>query len=246
MYRSGSAFARSLALLVAEGSLLALPAAGNAQAAEETDIISTREDAHDRLTVPVWIGKQGPYRFLIDTGAQNTVVSSILASELSLRPGGKATIVTVAGGHAVNTAEVDGILLGRRRSGGLRAPILERTHIGADGILGIDSLQGQRVLFDFSRNLVAIDRAKELGGDTGFEIVVHASRRDKQLIMTHAAVDGVRTEVVVDTGSDATIGNRALRQALSRKMRSLPATLYSVTGHAIAADIAAACAHLDG
>ena len=46
-------------------------------------------DRYERLTVPVMIDGQGPYRFLIDTGAQATVVTHRIVDDLGLpaRPG---------------------------------------------------------------------------------------------------------------------------------------------------------------
>ncbi|HEU0284619.1 MAG TPA: aspartyl protease family protein, partial [Sphingomicrobium sp.] len=41
-------------------------------------------DGHDRMTVPVLVAGHGPYRFLIDTGADRTAISSDLARQLRL------------------------------------------------------------------------------------------------------------------------------------------------------------------
>jgi len=54
--------------------------------------------------------------------------------------------------------------------------IFDAQNIGADGIIGIDSLPGQRVLLDFGRNLMTVGDARSLGGDKGYEIVVTARR----------------------------------------------------------------------
>ena len=133
--------------------------------------------------------------------------------------------------------EVDQIDLGRRSFYGIIAPLLEGVDIGADGIIGLDSLQDQRVLLDFRQKLVAIGDAKTLGGNRGYDIVVVARRRSGQLIMTNAQIDGVDTDVVIDTGAETSIGNRALQRALSRGRATEQTTLTSVTGQQIIADI---------
>ena len=142
-------YSSSLPLLIAALAIPEIHGASGAQEAGQADIISTRTDASERLTVPVQIGEHGPFRFLIDTGSQNTVVSSAVARELALPKGQQARLIGVAGSQTVDTVEIDQIDLGRRSYYGLLVPLLEREHIGADGILGIDSLQGQRVLLDF-------------------------------------------------------------------------------------------------
>ena len=208
--------------------------------AGDTDVVQGDADRYSRMTVPVRIGNSGPLDFLIDTGAQNTVIATSVATRLALPAGRRATVIGIAGRQQVDTVEVDEILLGRRSFYGVLAPLLEREHIGADGILGIDSLQDQRVLLDFRRNLIAVDDAKALGGDRGYEIIVRARRRSGQLIMTEATIDGIHVDVVIDTGAQSTIGNPALQRALARRMQSNPALLSSVTGQQALAEVGVA------
>lgn len=211
--------------------------AQEAQPQSAADIVAIRKDQWSRMTVPVKVGNQGPFRFLVDTGSQNTVLSTDLAARLALVPNRKARLVSVAGTQLVDTVEIDQIDLGSRSFYSLTAPLLESEHMGADGILGLDSLQDQRVLIDFRKGLMAIDEARNLGGGRGFDIVVTARRRSGQLIMTEARLDGVKVQVVIDTGAETSIGNRALQKALARKRKHGQVELLSVTGHQINADL---------
>jgi predicted aspartyl protease len=220
--------------------LTALPIAAGQNAATEAstvDVIKADHDGHGRMTVPVRIGGRGPYDFLIDTGAERTVLARGLAERLGLVPNGRATLMGVAGSLGVDLVDVAEVKLGSRSFYDLSAPLLEGSHIGADGIIGLDGLQNQRVLIDFKRNLIAVDDARALGGNRGYEIIVRARRRGDQLIMTNALVDGVKTDVVIDTGAQNSIGNRALQRALTRKRLSEQTKLTSVTGQQIVADV---------
>lgn len=226
-----------MALLISAALFPQVHGSQGAQEAGEIDVIAVVRDADSRMTVPVRIGQKGPFRFLIDTGSQNTVVAVSLAQEIGLQPDSRAMVVSVAGSQMADTVVLDEIALGRRSYYGLVAPLLEREDIGADGIIGLDGLQGQRVLIDFMRNIIVVGEARRTSGDRGFEIVVRARRRSGQLIMTDAMIDGVRVSVVIDTGAEGTIGNRALQRALSRRQVIAQAELSSVTGHTIIADV---------
>ena len=202
------------------------------------DVVKADLDQHDRMTVPVRIGQAGPFDFLVDTGAERTVLARDVALRLRLPTSGTGLLIGIAGTQSVDLVEVDEINLGRRSFYGLTAPLLEGRNIGADGIIGLDSLQDQRVLLDFDKKRMAIGDAAQLGGSRGFEIVVQARRRSGQLIMTNAVIDGIRTDIVIDTGSDSSIGNRALQKALAKRHKGETTRLESVTGQTIMADIA--------
>lgn len=207
------------------------------QQASQVDVIEIGIDREARMTVPVTIGKHGPFEFMIDTGAQNTVLSTGLASRLALPITGRAKLTGIAGSETVDMVEIEQIDLGKRSYYGLLTPLLKASDMGADGIIGLDSLQGQRVQIDFRKGLIAVSDSKSLGGNRGYEIVVTARRKSGQLIMADAEIDGVRVEVVIDTGSDVSIGNPALQRKLSRRGHQEQTTLNSVTGQSIAASL---------
>lgn len=208
-------------------------------AASDADVISARDMAEARMAVDVKIGPHGPFRFLVDTGAQNTVVGEALATRLALPPGPDAVVTGIAGVLPVRTVILEEITLGRRQYYGLLAPLLQEANIGADGIIGVDSLQGQRLLIDFRRERLVIDEPRNAGTKEGYEIVVTARRRSGQLVMTDARIDGVRVSVILDTGADGSIGNLPLLAALGKRGTTLvPIVITSVTGQSAPAHIA--------
>lgn len=203
-----------------------------------SETIQGKADSERRLTVPVRIAGSGPFHFVVDTGSQRSIVASSLAAQLALPPSYMVNIVDVGGRQEVATAVAKELGIGTRTYRNLVMPVLQDEHMAAAGIIGTDNMQGQRVLFDFARNLLQIGHPKALGGNRGYDIVVTARRQSGQLIITRAEVDGVRVNVVIDTGAETSIGNRALQRALSRRSESRPITLISVTGSEIAADYA--------
>lgn len=197
----------------------------------ELEVLEIDRERYDRMTVPVTIQGQGPYDFLIDTGAQATVLSRALADELQLFERKTATLVGMASVQQVETTSIEDFTLGSRSFYIRQAPVVEGAHIGeADGILGIDSLQDQRVLLDFAQRKIAVADAEQLGGNSGYEIVVKARERLGQMIITSARLDGVKVEVIVDTGAQSSIGNMALLERLRRNRKLADTEMTDING----------------
>jgi len=206
----------------------------------QTEDIAFHDDGFDRMTVPVRLSGTGPYRFLVDTGADRTAISRELAAKLQLQSGNNASLHSVAGVSTVATANVPNLQLTRKNVKVVDAPLLERANIGADGILGVDSLRSQRVLFDFEAQTMSIvpSQSREQIDEAG-SIVVRATRRNGRLVVTRATANGRRLTVVLDTGSQISIGNSALRRELLRTNQlkgSHQVELESVTGQTITGD----------
>lgn len=199
--------------------------------------LALARDRYRGLTVPVTIGGAGPFRFLVDTGAQATVITSRVAGPLALTPSGRAQLVAMGSSRMVETIELDNLEFANRTFSGLTAPLLEDQNVGADGILGLDTLQGLRVLIDFREDRMSVADAHELGGNNGYEIVVRARRKLGQMIITDADIDGVRTAVIIDTGAQGSHGNEALRRRLRAREEHVLESL-DVNGFSLRSDIA--------
>ncbi|HUE78820.1 MAG TPA: retroviral-like aspartic protease family protein [Sphingomicrobium sp.] len=199
-----------------------------------TQDIAFKIDRHDRMTVPVRLGGRGPYRFLVDTGADRTAVSTAIAAELGLTNGPMARLHSVTGTSMVRTANVPRLELTNDRVRSVEAPLLEAVHMGADGILGVDSLRSQRVLFDFKARIISIvPSERRIERAEKGTIVVRGKLRRGHLIVTKAKANGVAMTVVLDTGSEITLGNVALWNKLHKRRRLAPAErieMTSVTG----------------
>jgi predicted aspartyl protease len=207
--------------------------AGTAEPAATQDV-AFQIDRHARMTVPVLLAGRGPYRFLVDTGADRTAVSTALAAELGLASGRVATLHSVTGTSQVKTANIPALQLTSDGPRSVEAPLLERAHMGADGILGVDLLRSQRVTFDFrSRMISIVPSARRRERDEAGTIVVTGKLRRGHLIVTRASANGTGLTMVLDTGSELSLGNAALRAKLEARRRlgtPEPIEMTSVTG----------------
>lgn len=205
-----------------------------------TQDVAFKLDRHERMTVQVHLGGRGPYRFLVDTGADRTAVSTAIASQLGLIDGPRATLHSITGTSFVRTANVPQIELSHNRVRSVDAPLLEAANMGADGILGVDSLRSQRVLFDFKARMISIvPSAQRAKRDEDGTIVVNGKLRRGHLIVTTATANSVPLTVVLDTGSEMTLGNAELRSRLERRHRlgeGQRIEMMSVTGEKIVGD----------
>jgi predicted aspartyl protease len=125
-------------------------------------------------------------------------------------------------------------LLGGSR---IEAPTLEAQHLGADGLLGLDTLQGRTLTIDFDRRqmtvLAAGKRRRTVRAAPG-EIVVTARSVFGQLVVTDALYRGTRVRVILDTGAAVTMGNLALQRHVGRRTLT-PIAVTSVTGSVLQA-----------
>jgi len=180
----------------------------------QTEDVRFKNAADERMTVAVRLSGAGPYQFLVDTGADRTAVSSDLVNKLKLQSGTHAELHSVTGVSTVTTAKVPSLEL-TRASKSVEAAVLESANMGADGIVGADMLRSQRVQFDFETKTMSI--VPSATPDFRYEpgtIVVEARRKNGRLVVVDAVADGQPLTVVLDTGSQVTIGNSALRQRL--------------------------------
>jgi predicted aspartyl protease len=221
--------------------LEAVPGYAHIDRTTTTEDIRLKRDRYDRMTVPVRLSGQGPYRFLVDTGADRTAVSTALAARLKLVEGPKATLHSVTGSSPVRTANVPRLQLGTDRTRSLEAPLLEAEHMGADGILGVDSLRSQRVLFDFKAGTLSIvPSAKKPSREDKGTIVVQGKLKNGHLIVTDATAQDMPVTIVLDTGAQMTIGNEAMRRKLVERRRlgaPQPVVMVSVTGEKLVGNV---------
>ena len=193
----------------------------------------------DRMTVPVRLAGAGPYQFLVDTGADRTAVSRQLVAKLNLPSAGDAALHSVSGVSNVSTAKVYNLQLTRTPET-VDAAVLDGANLGADGIVGVDLLRSQRVQFDFEKKTMSIvpSATPDFNDERG-TIVVRAKRKNGRLVVTDAVANDEPLTVVLDTGSQVSIGNRALRRRLlgdNLVNINQSVELESVTGQRIVGD----------
>lgn len=183
------------------------------------------------MTVPVRVNGQGPFQFVVDTGANRTVVSEQLAASIGLRDVGTEDVHGIVGVESHRTCIIDRLQADTVVATGIRSPILPQERLGADGLLGVDVLRGRLVTLDFQHRNLRIDaplrRGEDLSsfdmrltasgaiGPSGAPIVVAARYRFGQLIVVDCDINGHRITAFLDSGSQSTVANFNLRRLVA-------------------------------
>jgi predicted aspartyl protease len=199
---------------------LSVPAGTGVRAPVEDEALyaaRTRLDRIGRILAPVMINGQGPFRFVLDSGANHSVVTARLAEQLHLiRSPDAATLLNgVTGSELVPTANVARLETGDLVQTDLRVPVLENVMGGADGILGMQGFEGMRITVDFLADRVTIARSHNQRAPWNF-YTAHGRLKFGRLLVVDARVGGVSAKAVIDTGAERTLANLALRDALLR------------------------------
>ena len=203
------------------------------------DDINARK-VETRMSVEVLVNGRGPYRFLVDSGADTSVVGLRIAHDLQLPLGTPAVLNGMTDRSIVDRVKVDRLTLGPSTIHNLQVPALREQDLGGQGMIGIDALVRQRLMMDFEKRLIKVEDARTKWKHLPGEIVITARAQHGQLILTQVRASGLRLDAVIDTGSEITIGNLALRDKLVGRNRDKfeTATMIGVTGKRVDVQLA--------
>lgn len=197
-------------------------AAGQDQGGFRTD---GGTDRVGRSTVPVRINGEGPFRFVLDTAANASVVASDIAERLGITPAGQLDMHTIIGLERVPAVRADTLSSGSLTATSARLAVGSRAGlIGVDGLLGLDLLAGQRLILRFrggggsSINRSRPDQDQFLG-------VVRPRVRFEpprpgvgpHLMLVDAVARGRTVRAVIDTGAQVSLINPTLARMVGAR-----------------------------
>jgi len=192
-----------------------------------------------RLSVEVHVNGQGPYRFIVDSGADTSVVGLRIVRDLQLPLGTPAVLNGMTDRSLVDRVKVDSLTLGPTTIENLQLPALSEGDVGGQGMIGIDALVRQRIMMDFDKRQIKVEDATKPVKALPDEIVITARRSRGQLILTHVRAGRVSLDAVIDTGAEMTIGNPMLRDKLVRRHQKFQTVkALGVTGKEIDLQVA--------
>jgi predicted aspartyl protease len=200
------------------------------EAPEPRYVAPTLRDRIGRIWAPVFINGQGPFRLVLDTGSNHSVINQSVATALGIVPAAGSMVMMqgVTGSASVPIINVDSVIVGDLELRAQRLPIVMDALGGAEGVLGGKGLHDKRIFIDFGRDQITILRSRLERAPRGFR-TIPVKMRDG-LLIAEVRVGAMRVNAIIDTGAQMTIANLAFREALARRRRAGEFTSTDIIG----------------
>lgn len=197
-------------------------------APEPRYVAPTLRDRIGRVWAPVYLNGIGPFRLVLDTGANRSAITPPIAMRIGVPTmASTARLLGVTGSAIVPMIQVNSIEVGDLWLDRRNVAVINEAFGGADGVLGADGLSDKRVYIDFMNDEIKIQHSRRRVARRGFTRIP-VEVRHGHLLMFDVKVAGVRTKAMLDTGAQVTIGNDSLREALAKRYRR--GVLHSIVG----------------
>lgn len=198
-------------------SMAKAAAESESQPHPEDETIQGIADLQHRLTLETSLDGKGPYRFLVDTGADRSVIADDVAVSLGLLSGIDVVVQGIARSLPAPTVHLRNLSFGRIVIENLPVPVLPRRWLGADGYLGLDVIDGRKVTFDFVNQRLTVDKSNAYSTwIPPNEEIVRVDGSSGRLTAVNCMVDGVRAFAFIDSGAEYSIGNTRLFSELQK------------------------------
>ncbi|MGE0045209.1 MAG: aspartyl protease family protein [Hyphomonadaceae bacterium] len=207
----------AIALLLSASSATLADARDQAQPQTQTSAVRIEgmRDSIGRVTLPVFVNGEGPFNFVVDTGANRSAVSRRVADLLGLQLNGVGEVHAFTGVFQAPFARVASLHSGAASVENADLPVIDGAMLAnADGLLGVEALTDRRLILDMrTRQVTVDDGARRLSGSRW--ITLPGVIRFGNLIMTQGEIGRIRVNVIIDTGAQTSIVNTELRDALA-------------------------------
>lgn len=191
--------------------------------------------AQPLLIVPVRVNREGPFEFILDTGAGTSLLSTELARSLHIESTESKQAHTAGGEIRALLATADSFGVGEIERRDIDVAIVDLSPIaravGAklDGDLGYNFLKHFRLTIDFRASELTLEdpiRIERFAASGATEVPMRLAQPSKPLILIDAFVNGRGPfQFAIDTGTSTT----ALSAELARELHLQTALIGPVT-----------------
>jgi predicted aspartyl protease len=179
--------------------------------------LATQSGHGGHLSIAVMVNGRGPFRFVVDTGADRSVLADTTAAALGLPSQGAVMLAGIVRTIRTETAKVGSLAFGEQIHRDLTLPIVSRSQLQADGYLGLDVLDGRRVVLDFAAHKLIVTEPLPVLYSVYPAPDIHvlpAQGNGGHLRAARCSIDRHPVAAFIDTGAESSMGNEALYRAL--------------------------------
>jgi predicted aspartyl protease len=173
------------------------------------------------------VNGDGPFEFILDTGAGTSLLSSDLAKKLKIKIISTKEGQSAGGKISVSLAKVDSLAVGQAKLDDVDVGIVDLTHIGntigtkIDGDVGYNFLKHFRITIDYHDCEIRLDeprRIQRLGRSSKAEVPMRLASLAKPLLLVDVHANGHGPfQFAIDTGTSTTAIAPELAQQLGLK-----------------------------
>jgi predicted aspartyl protease len=180
--------------------------------------------AQPLILVPVAVNDEGPFDFILDTGAGTSLLSTELAKKLDVKITGSKEGQSAGGKVSVSLARVDSLAVGETRLPDIDVGVVDLSHVGKtigaqiDGDLGYNFIKHFRITIDYRKLEIRFEdpkRVEQFGNVPLTEIPMRLANPAKPLILVDVYANGRGPfQFAVDTGTSTS----AITPELAREL----------------------------
>lgn len=197
------------------------------------------------ILLPVHVNAQGPFDFILDTGAGTSLLSSELAKQLDTKVISSKEGQSAGGKVSVSLAKVDSLAVAEAKVDDVDVGIVDLGHIGKtigakiDGDLGYNFLKHFRIAIDYRECVIRFDdpkRVESFGRTPQTEIAMRLASPAKPLVLVDVHANGRGPfQFAIDTGTSTT----AIAPELAKQLGVASSTIGPVTTGGAHVDVTA-------
>src|SRR5204862_4027775 len=167
------------------------------------------------ILLPVEVNGEGPFEFILDTGAGTSLISSELGQKLNLKILGSSDGQGAGGAVSVSLAKLSSLVVASMKLDDVDVGVVDLSQIGKavgakiDGDLGYNFLKHFRITLDYRQNEIRFDdpkRFEPVGRSAAVtEVSMRLASPAKPLLLVDVQANGRGPfQFAIDTGTSTT------------------------------------------